>query len=184
MFMIAHRIWNALGIAACAVLIASAPMHAAEVATADLEAAVHSLGFLDSLQHRAAISVSVVYRSGDAESKALAQRTAATLMSMRGPNASTIAANVVAINELGQNPRHVDVLYLVPGAAENGRVIGDFVRRQHVLSISNDPSCLDARCCVLMVQAGSHVNIVLDTALAQETGATFSAVFTMMVKRR
>jgi hypothetical protein len=43
---------------------------------------------------------------------------------------------------------------------------------------------MDARCCVLMVQAGSSVNIVLDTALADAAGAQFSSVFTMMVKRR
>jgi hypothetical protein len=35
-----------------------------------------------------------------------------------------------------------------------------------------------------MVQAGSGVNIVLDTALSASAGAQFSSVFTMMVKRR
>jgi hypothetical protein len=52
------------------------------------------------------------------------------------------------------------------------------------VSVSSDPACLDAKCCVLMVQAGSNVNIVLDTAMATATGAHFSSVFTMMVKRR
>lgn len=178
-----------VGIAAAAAIcmaIALAPSGRAAdlVALADLQAATRSLGFLDSLQNRSTISIGVVYGAGVRDGKNSATQTAGALSAMGGPGSSTIRANIVAVDDLAQNAQHFDVLYLLPGVAANGALIADAVRRQHVVSISSDPACLDAKCCVLMVQAGSNVNIVLDTALADAAGAHFSSVFTMMVKRR
>lgn len=179
-----HRFWSALA-AAVVCFFAFAPAHAAaEVAPADLEAAVRTLGFLDSLQRHSPIAVSVVYKAGDAESKVQAQRAAAILAGLPGPNSSTITSNVVSTGELGQGARKVDVIYVLPGASDNSRAVADFTRRQRVLSISNDPACLNAQCCALVVRAGARTEIVLDTTAARETGATFSSFFMMMVKRR
>jgi hypothetical protein len=160
------------------------PARATEVAPADLQAATRTLGFVDSLQNRATISIGVVYGAAVRDGKNSAAQTAGTLAAMRGPGSSAIRANAVSVEELAQNAQHFDVLYLMPGLAPNGAQIADAVRRLHVISISNDTTCLDARYCVLMVQAGSGVNIVLDTALSASAGAQFSSVFTMMVKRR
>ena len=161
--------------------------HAAGVTLIDLQAATRSLGFLDSLQNRSTISIGVVYGAGVRDGKNSAAQTASALSAMRGPatpDLSTIHASIVTVDELAQNAQHFDALYLMPGVAANGAQVVDAVRRQHVVSISNDPACLDAKCCVLMVQAGSSVNIVLDMALAAAADAQFSSVFTMMVKRR
>ena len=160
------------------------PAHAAEVALADLQAATRSLGFLDSLQNRSTISIGVVYGAAVRDGKNSAAQTAGALAAMRGPGSSAIRANTLTVDELAQNAQRLDVLYVMPGIAANGAQIADAVRRQHVISISSDPACLDTKYCVLMVQAGSGVNIVLDTALAAAAGARFSSVFTMMVKRR
>jgi hypothetical protein len=154
------------------------------VAPADLQAATRSLGFLDSLQNRSTISIGVVYGAGVRDGKNSATQTAGALSTMSGPGSSTIRANIISVDELVQNTQHFDALYLLPGVVTNGAQVADAVRRQHVVSISSDPACLDAKCCVLMVQAGAGVNIVLDTALADAAGAHFSSVFTMMVKRR
>jgi hypothetical protein len=157
---------------------------AADVALADLQAATRTLGFLDSLQNRATISIGVVYGAAVRDGKNAAAQTAGALAAMRGPGSSAIRANILTVDELAQNAQHLDALYLMPGLAANGAQIADAVRRLHIVSISSDNACLDARYCVLMVQAGSGVNIVLDTALAASAGAQFSSVFTMMVKRR
>ncbi|MGA7713042.1 MAG: hypothetical protein WCA81_14150 [Rhizomicrobium sp.] len=158
--------------------------HAGEVAIADLQATVRSLGFLDSLQIRSTVSIGVVYSSNMRDGKNVAAQTANAFAAMHGPSSSAIHANIVTVDELLQNSQRFDVLYLMPGVAASGAQIADFVRRQHVVSISSDPACLDAKCCVLMVQAGSNVNIVLDTAMASAANAHFSSVFTMMVKRK
>ena len=176
---------RALGFAlAAATLLASGPVQAAEIQPADVEAAVRSLGFVDNLQGHTPIVIGVVFKQGDADSKAAAQRIAGMLAGLAGPNGAKIAADIMTANELGQGNRRVDVLYIVPGAVENNRAVGEVTRRQHVVSISNDPACLTAQCCMLMVRAGARTEIVLDTALACESGATFSSVFMMMVKRK
>jgi hypothetical protein len=165
-------------------LLTSMASAADSVALADLQAATRSLGFLNSLQNRTTISVGVVYGAGVRDGKNSAAQTAAALAAMHGPGSSTIRANILTVDELAQNAQHFDALYLMPGLAANGAQIAEAVRRLRVVSISNDGACLDAKYCVLMVQAGSGVNIVLDTALSAAAGVQFSSVFTMMVKRR
>jgi hypothetical protein len=172
-------------VAALCVALAHVPSaRAADVALADLQAATRTLGFLDSLQNRSTISIGVVYGASARDGKNSAAQTAGALAAMRGPGSAAIRANAVSVDELTQNAQRFDALYLMPGLAANGAQIADAARRQHVVSISSDPACLDAKCCVLMVQAGSGVNIVLDTALSAAAGVQFSSVFTMMVKRR
>lgn len=168
----------------CCALIGVTPVQAAEIAPSDLSAAVRALGFLDSLQRRSPIVVGVVYRSSDTEAKNAAQRAAVTLAGLKGPNGSAIEAPLLVASELGQATRRVDAVYIASGASDGGRVVTDFVRRQHVPSISNDPACLSAQTCVLMVRASARTEIILDTAMARDTGATFSSVFMMMVKRK
>jgi hypothetical protein len=170
--------------AACLTLAQMPSARAADVAPADLQAATRSLGFVDSLQNRSTVSIGVVYGAGVRDGKNAAAQIAGMLAAMRGPGSSTIRANTVSADELAQSAQHFDALYLMPGLAANGAQIADAVRRLHIVSISSDPACLDGKYCVLMVQAGSGVNIVLDTALAAAGGARFSSVFTMMVKRR
>ena len=175
----------AAGVAICMSLIMAPLACAADtVPLADLQAATRSLGFLDSLQNRSTISIGVVYGVEVRDGKNSAVQTAGALTAMRGPGSSTIRANIITVDELVQNTQHFDALYLMPGVAANGAQVADVVRRQHVVTISSDPACLYAKCCVLMVQIGSGVNIVLNMALADAAGARFSSVFTMMVKRR
>ncbi len=162
----------------------TAPTCAQVVAPGDLEAAVRTLGFLDSMPRHSPIIISVIYKTGDGESKALAQKAAAILAASQGPNSSRIAANAVSVGELDQAGRHVDVIYLLPGVSDYGKAVADFARRQHVLSISSDPACLDAHCCALVVRSGTRTDVTLDRTVAKQTGASLSSLFMMMVKRR
>ena len=165
------------------VVALAAPASALDVSHVDVEAAVQTFGFTEGLLRRPSVSVTVIYKAGDAESKALAQRIALLFAEQSGPHSSTIVASALSNVELAQNPRRMDVLYILPGIGDAGRVIGDYVRRQHVLSISNDPACLTTQCCVLMVR-GDSGNIVLDSGMANDADMKFAAVFTMMVKRK
>ncbi len=171
-----------IGAALLSVLALLCPAKAGEVTAADLQAAMRALGFLTALQNHPAITVGVVYH--DADSKLQAARVAAMLVRQGGPGSATVAASVIAVQDLPLMAQHVDALYLLSLPPEAGRSVSDFVKRQSVVSISADPACLEEQACVLMVQARSNMTIVLDTALAQAAGTRFSAVFTMLVKRR
>ena len=179
-----HGVAKIVAAAICTAVTLTFAAGAADIGLADLQAATRSLGFLDSLQNRTTISIAVVYGASVRDGKSTASQIAGMLASLRGPGSSTIRTNIVPVEELAQNSQPYDALYLMPGVAASGGTITEYVRRQHVLSISSDPACLNANCCVLMVQAGSGVSIVLDTALADAVGARFASVFTMMVKRK
>jgi hypothetical protein len=162
------------------------PAHAAEdVSLADLKAATRSLGFLQNLPHAGDFIVGIVYAPGSAGAKALALQAAERIRTLPGPKDTSLKIDLIPANELASRTDRLDALYLIPGAAAaNGPVIVDVARRKHLVVISNDPACLDQHCCMLMVRDSGQVEIILDSALAQSAGVTFSSVFAMMVKHR
>lgn len=154
------------------------------ISNADLTAALRALGFLDSLPHDGQVRLAVVYVGSSSEGKSQALQVASALNAMQGPNSATLHADAIAADGLAQTSGRLDALFLLPGSSSTAPMIGEFIKRRRVVSISNDPSCLGARCCVLMVRTSGNVEIVLDTALADSVGARFSTVFSMMVKRK
>lgn len=157
---------------------------AEDVSLADLKAATRSLGFLQNLPRGGSFNLGIVYAPGSANGKLLSQQVAERLRGLPGPNESDLKPEAIAVNDLTGHAAHLDALYLVPGATTNAAAIADVAKRRHLLVISNDPACLDQRCCMLMVRDGGKVEIVLDSELAQSAGIAFSSVFAMMVKHR
>jgi hypothetical protein len=164
-------------------LISSAT-RAAEVTSSDLEAAIRTLGFLETLHRDSAVNLGVVYAPDSATAKAQAASVATRISALPGPNKSVLRATPVATEALAQAADQLDVIYLMPGASAEAATIIEAARRRHLVTISNDPTCLDQKCCVLMIRTGRGVEIILQTSLADAVGARFSAVFSMMVKRQ
>jgi hypothetical protein len=132
----------------------------------DLQAAMRTLSFLESLPREGPIVVGVVYASDTpgSQSKALE------------------SAN--AISDLEKFGGRLDVILLGPGVSRQPDRIVGAMGRLHPVSISDDPLCMEAGCCVLLVRTGQQVEISLNTSLADAIGAHFSLVFMMVVKRR
>jgi hypothetical protein len=150
----------------------------------NLQAAVRTMNFLESLPKEGAIVVGVVYSSEIPGARALAGETAKSLGTMRGPNSRTLQTVVLSTSELERFQGRLDVIFLAQGVCKHPERILSAMGRLHPVSISDDPICLDTQCCVLSVRAGEHVEISLNTALAAAVGARFSLVFMMVVKRR
>ena len=161
------------------------PSHAVDRVSVDnLQAAMHTLSFLESLPREGTIVVGVVYPDDIPATKILAAETAQVIGTLRGPNFRILQPLVLSTNDLAQFEGHLDLIVLVMGAAKHPEIIVDAMRRHRVVSISDDPVCVDTKCCVLMVRTGQRVEISLNTALADAVGARFSLVFTMVVKRK
>jgi hypothetical protein len=150
-----------------------------DVSLADLRAASRSLGFLQNLPRKSEFVIGIVH-GGDGM---LAHQTADRMRGLGGPNNAALKAEIVPLNEFAAHADRVDAFYLLPGITGAGAVI-EAARRRHIPILSNDPSCLEARCCMLMVRDAGQVEIILDTGLTASAGVTFSSVFAMMVKRR
>jgi hypothetical protein len=176
----------ALIVAFFAMLFGAVPTaHALDQGLADdLQAAMHTLTFLESLPKDGNIVVGVVYSSDIPTAKALAEESAKAIETMHGPNSRNLHALTLSTSSLAQFGGHLDVIFLMRGTSKDSEVIVAAMRSQHLVSISDDPVCLDTKCCVLMVSAGQRVDISLNTALADSVGARFSLVFTMVVKRK
>jgi hypothetical protein len=170
--------------AALAVLLASTAARADDdISGADLQVAARAIGFLDNLPHDGTFVVGIVY-SDSANAREDAVQTANRLGSMQGPAKTKFRTLAVAAKDLATAAGRLDFVILLPNQSAGAKEIADAVRHRHIISISTDPDCLVTQCCVLMVRAGSSVDIVLDTALAAAVGAQFSPVFAMIVKRQ
>jgi hypothetical protein len=154
------------------------------VTVTDLRAAVSALGFLENLPRNESLVIGVVYAANVPAAEASATQTAKLVSAIPGPNSAMLRPAVISTAELGQFRGRLDALFLMPGASTQAEAVLDAVHRRRLVSISNDPACLDEKVCVLMVRSGPRVEIVLDAALADAVGARFSPVFAMVVKRK
>ena len=185
--MLSIKVVLRAGLAAIAAfcMAANLPALAADdVSLADLKAATRALGFLQNLPRANEFIVGIVYLPGTAGSKVLGQLAAERMRTLPGPKDTGLKAELIAVSDLANYPGRLDALYLLPGTAANPSVIVDLARRRHLLVMSNDQACLDQRCCMLMVRDTGRVEIVMDSALAQSAGVSFSSVFAMMVKHK
>jgi len=157
---------------------------AEKVTHADLQAISNALGFLNGLSRGAPIVVGVLYAPDGADAKQQAVQTAGALEAIPGPNQSSFRGEPISVKDLAQSSTHLDAVLLLPGAESQAQAIAEAARHRRLLTISTDPSCIDAKCCVLMVRTTGRTQIVLDTQMADSVGANFSSVFTMMVERR
>jgi hypothetical protein len=150
----------------------------------NVQAAMRTLSFLQSLSKDGPIVVGVVYSSDTSNAQVAAEATAQLIGTLQGPNSRALQPQLISTSELSQFQGHLDVLFLMVGASNHSAVILDCVRRHHLVSLSDDPLCVKTQCCVITVGAGPRVEISLNTALADAVGARFSLVFTMVVKRK
>jgi hypothetical protein len=153
------------------------------VTIADLQAVTRAMGFVENLPHDGSVVIGIVYANGDSD-RATAAITASQLAAMPGPANATIRTVLIPAQNFASTSGRLDIVVLMPMPPGAGKEIAAAVRARQVVSISTDPACLDARCCVLMIQTTPRVEIVLDTVTANDVGARFSPIFTMLVKRR
>lgn len=175
---------SALILTVCGMLLGTLSAHAMDQVSIDnIQAAVRTLSFLESLPKEGPIVVGVVYPSDISDAQAVAEATAQVIGSLHGPNSRPLRPLVISTNALATFEGHLDVLFLIAGASRHSELILDTIRRRRLVTISDDPACASAQCCVISVRTGQRVEISLNTALADAVGARFSLVFTMVVKR-
>lgn len=155
-----------------------------QISADNLQTAMRTLGFLESLPKDGGIVVGVVYSPDTPNSKVMATEAAKYIGATPGPNSRVLRPVVLSTTELAQFQSRLDLVFLVAGASNHSEEIVSALRRLRVVSISDDPACGVTKCCVLMVSTGQRIEISLNTALADAVGAHFSLVFTMVVKRK
>jgi len=154
------------------------------ISIGNIQSAMRTLGFIESLPAQGPIVVGVIYAPDIPGAQALAAETAATIGALHGPNSRTLQPFVLSATDLNTFHGRCDVIFLTAGVSRQPERILGAMGRLHLVSISDDPLCIAMRCCVLLVRTGERVEISLNTSLAAAVGARFSMVFMMVVKRR
>lgn len=165
------------------VVASSAARAADDITSSDLEAAGRAIAFLNNLPNDGTIVVGIVAVETP-DGRAKAAQAAALFERVQRPGVTTFRTVLIGAKDLAQTTGRLDAILLMPNQVIPAGDIANAVRRRHVASISTDPSCIGAKCCVLLVQTAGRVRIVLNTALANAVGAQFSSIFMMMVERR
>src|SRR5580698_9839791 len=100
------------------------PSHAIDrVSVENLQAAMRTLSFLESLPKEGTIVVGVIYPADLPATKVLAGEAAQVIGSLRGANFRILQPLVLSTNDLTQFEGHLDLLVLVMGASKHPEVI-------------------------------------------------------------
>jgi hypothetical protein len=107
--------------------------NAAEPVSIDnLQAAVQTLKFLDSLPKDGPIAIGVIYAPEVSNAQLLATETSKALSAMRGPNNRDIQTVVMTTDEVSHYAGHLDVVYLLVGVSNHSNIIVPPARGQHL----------------------------------------------------
>jgi len=89
----------------------------------NLQAAVQTLNFLESLPKERPINVAVIYASEIANSQQLAAEAVKAIGTMHGPNKREVKAVGISIDDLSHYAGHPDVMYLLIGASNHSDAV-------------------------------------------------------------
>lgn len=149
-----------------------------------LKAVAQSLSFLESGPDDGTFALAVVYSPTTPSASVEAAEISRKLSKLQGPKRTRLAAAAYSADALFETRDRIDGLLVLTAPGAEADALAAFIKRQRVLSVSSDPTCLAIGTCVLLIKTGRSVDITLNTGLASDVGAEFSSVFTMMVTRR
>lgn len=148
----------------------------------DLTAMVRVLDFVENLPSDK-VTIGVVYETDQPEGKAAAVEVARSLNALQDVSTRRLQAAPVAVSDLANLPK-VDALFLLPGLADTrSGALAETARRQHLVTLSNDPGCLARHDCTVFVEVGPQTQVTIDLAQSNASGIRFSMIFLMMVKK-
>jgi hypothetical protein len=95
---------------------AHAAAAAVGISTADLQAAAHALGFLETLPHDGIVVIGIVYSAGVPDQRVLAAKVAERLNVIPGPNSAHFRAKIISLDDPASFASRLDGLFPLPGA--------------------------------------------------------------------
>jgi hypothetical protein len=147
---------SALILTVCGVLLGTLSAHAMDQPSVDnIQAAMRTLSFLESLPQDGPIVVGVVYPTDSPDAQMLAEATAQLISTSHGPNSRPLRPLVLSTDALATFEGRLDVLFLMVGAAKHAAMILDTMRRHRLVTLSDDPFCASVKCCVISVHTGN-----------------------------
>ena len=150
----------------------------------EVKAAVNSLNFIRGLHSKGGrLKLAVVYDP----SVAISQNDADVMMQVLQKQSSLKVGNLqpklVPVSELQTLPDY-NVVMVARGVRNYYTGISSLLQGgNHIFAMSTDESCVVSHFCVLAVQPGQGVNILLNEEIMKKQGFDVNAAFRFMVKK-
>lgn len=166
--------------AAIAIAFASLPDSAcADVLPEDLHTAARSILFLKNAPvGRADLGLVFTERAG----QELAQRLGDSLGRQLRVGSLDLDLRPVALANLAGSTARA--LFLVDPSQMAARALSGFVQRRGILTITSDPSLVNAGLLVMAVRSLPRVTIQVSRVAEQEAGVSFAPAFRMMIQEQ
>ncbi len=126
-----------------------------------------------------AVTAAIVYEGGDAASEREARLIEQSLGAGLRVGSMTLKPRRVESHSLGQLAG-AKVAFVTRGT--NYKQVGAATAAHSILSISFDPACTQKGHCVLSVNSGSRVQIVVSRAATRASKLRFNSSFLMLIK--
>jgi hypothetical protein len=146
----------------------------------DLKIIIGTLGFLSTPPSRV-VTVAVVHGPGE-DSAARAREVVGWLEATRSSR-FIARATPVAGPDLARLDR-VDLVLFVEPMAEVEAAFAERLAGKGVLTVGKDPACVARATCVLAIQRGQQVAVILSRQAAERAGVGFRTAFRLMVEER
>lgn len=135
------------------------------------------LAFVQQLPANAT-TIAVVYASGDAGSRADAERIAAEIGDGFRVGATVLKPRVIDAAALAAS----DPAVIVTAADANSEAVMGASRARHALCVTGDLAAVRSGTCMIAIQSSPKVGIWLNAHAAGEAGVGFPTAFHMMVR--
>jgi hypothetical protein len=146
----------------------------------ELKIAVRVFDFLSEPPH-GKMPLAVIY---DGQSKA-SQEDAMALERWINSGVTSLRAQlvptVIDAAHLDQgSPLHLAII--ADGSGARYAALSDYARRNHMVTVSADPTCLAQGACSVGVATSPRIEVVVNRSVAEACGIEFSEAFRMMVR--
>lgn len=151
----------------------------AHASSKELHVAARMLHFIDGLPAGDRV-VGVVVDPSVPSTQAVADDIAEFLGAGKAYEKQTLKAQVVSPTDVA----NVDMVFIPEGLLAHHAAIGAVTKAQDIITITNDPVCVESRNCVMSVTVRGRTEILWSRGAAEETAVGLTGVLQSLVDER
>jgi len=168
-------------LAATSMYVGDAPAYA-EVSEKDLKIISRTVSFLESVTSPTVL-MAVIEESANPNSVKDADKIIAFFTANAKAGKKNLVAQKVSASDL-YPLKEVDVVFIPSGLEAFHEAIGQQAVTLKILAVSTDDNCVKNNHCATSVKSTPRVEILVNQALAEQSGIKFNSAFLMLVKKQ
>lgn len=168
--------------AAVAVGVTLSAQAFAATSAKEMQVVGKATSFATTIDKSAPVKVGIVYDAANAASKADFDAVMGIIGSGLKAGKVTLVAEPIAAGEISAKAGSVQVLFVTEGMSSAYADVSAAAKANKLLSISTDMACVESGNCLVGVDVGAGVKVLLNRAAVDAVGVEFDSAFKFMVK--